>query len=309
MRLQFKQQAERSVEESLAFEAASHDEEYRGLDPYELGRLEFTVDEVWRINDRSYKRGTYRRGWRKRRLFELMDLSHIAGKRVLDVGCGIGKESVFYAMCGASVSGLDLSREGISVAQRTAQANGVAPRCDFKVASASDMPYPDNSFDIVVYNAVLHHAVKYPGISDETFRVLKPGGKVVLAEGLRDNRLYCWLRDAQRRITKPRDQGDVDLERWDIDAFLARYVDVHVEPFSLLESFATRAGRDYDTRLAFRAMCLLAVAFDAALLKVFPHARKSCLEIVASGHKPGTPNVRVGHANPRPAHATSGGSR
>jgi ubiquinone/menaquinone biosynthesis C-methylase UbiE len=278
-----------SIEENLRLEAEAHDEDYEGRKPFGLDTLTFSIDQVWKIHDRSYKRGTYRRGWRKRRLFELMNLPELDGKQILEVGCGQGHNSVFFAMHGAEVYGFDLSSAGIRMADEIASANGVGDRCHFRVANVSAMPYEDESFDVVVYNAVLHHVFKYPNVKEETFRVLKPGGRLFFAEGVRDNAAYRFVRSVQRAIRPAHYHGDIDLEMKDIRALTEGYASVYWEQFGLVEKFLQGAGKPYNNNLPVRSLLFAGHVVDDALLAVMPGLRNQCLEVVGVAVKTESP--------------------
>lgn len=280
MRYQHKADSTHSMDEILKIETEAHDEEYMGKMPYGLKTLTFTKEEVWKINDHAYKPGTYVRGWRKRRLFQLMELDNMRGKRILDVGCGQGQHSVFFAMHGAEVYGFDLSSAGIEMAKQTAQANGVAHLCHFRTANVSEMPYDAGFFDAVVYNAVLHHVIKYPNVKEETFRVLRPGGKLFIAEGIRDNSLYRFMRGIKHRLAPAHFHGDVDLEMSDLYELTDNYQSRHFDRFCLLEKFAQGFARPYNNGRLVRAMLKATNATDDVLLKALPSLRTQCLEVV-----------------------------
>ena len=82
-------------------------------------------------------------------------LGDIRGKRVLELGCGAGEASVFLAKQGAEVTATDISGEMLLVATRLAQKNGVTIATE--KALSHDLPFPDNSFDIVYCANLLHH--------------------------------------------------------------------------------------------------------------------------------------------------------
>jgi 2-polyprenyl-3-methyl-5-hydroxy-6-metoxy-1,4-benzoquinol methylase len=289
MRYRTSDQETLSQEELLSLEVEEHNQEYAGRQhmPFGLASLRFSKEQVLRINDRAHKQGAYMRGYRKRRLFEMLDLPSTCGKRVLDVGCGNGQHAVFFAMYGAQASGFDLSDVGIDVARQMASENGVSELCNFQIADASSMPYPDETFDVVVLNAVLHHMLKYPNIRNETFRVLKPGGRVLIAEGLRENPVYRLLRGF---FLKARggtsDQGDLDLDLGDLLTFAEGFEDVYKEQFCLFEGIKAGIARPYANPLPVRIVLFIATQADRVVLGLLPFLRKYCSEIVMVMRKP-----------------------
>lgn len=83
-------------------------------------------------------------------------LGNLKGKRLLDVGCGLGEASVYFAMQGADVTSSDLSQGMVDAASRLAKANGVSVRQH--IASAEDMRLgPDDKFDVIYAGNLLHH--------------------------------------------------------------------------------------------------------------------------------------------------------
>ncbi len=98
-----------------------------------------------------------------------------APERVLDVGCGTGEGALFLAreFPQARVRGVDISEEMVRAAVRKV---GLDPegRIAFKVGDAAALPYPDDSFDLVVQ-------LNMPPFFAELARVLRPGGHVIVA--------------------------------------------------------------------------------------------------------------------------------
>lgn len=83
-------------------------------------------------------------------------LGDLRGKRILDVGCGLGEASVYFAMLGADVTSSDLSQGMLDATSRLAKSNGVAVRQH--LASAEDMGLaPSDKFDVIYAGNLLHH--------------------------------------------------------------------------------------------------------------------------------------------------------
>ncbi|MBU1365489.1 MAG: methyltransferase [Gammaproteobacteria bacterium] len=83
-------------------------------------------------------------------------LGDLKGKRMLDVGCGLGEASVYFAMLGAEVTSSDLSQGMLDATSHLAKTNGVAVRQH--LASAEDMGLaPADKFDVIYAGNLLHH--------------------------------------------------------------------------------------------------------------------------------------------------------
>jgi SAM-dependent methyltransferase len=108
-----------------------------------------------------------------------LDGMHVNGQRVLEIGLGQGAESEQLIRRGAHWSGLDLTRESVDRVRRRLSVHDL-PYDDVRVGSALDIPWPDDSFDIVFSHGVLHHVPDIVGAQAEIHRVLKPGGKLVV---------------------------------------------------------------------------------------------------------------------------------
>jgi ubiquinone/menaquinone biosynthesis C-methylase UbiE len=117
--------------------------------------------------------------------FILKYLGDVRGKSLLDLGCGAGENSVYFAKLGAHCVATDYSPGMVEVALKLAEKNGVT--VTGKVVNAMEIDYPDNSFDIIYAANLLHH-IPDPLITiREMHRVLKPGGKMCFWDPLRHN--------------------------------------------------------------------------------------------------------------------------
>lgn len=124
----------------------------------------------------------------------------IAGKTVLDYGCGRGYSSREYLERGAIVYGIDISPVYVAEAAQAAKDAGYAEdHYTFCVMDAHTLDFPDNMFDMVVGMAILHHLDPDVALR-EIHRVLKPGGAVALVEPLADNPLLSLYRRLTPRL-------------------------------------------------------------------------------------------------------------
>ena len=116
-------------------------------------------------------------------------------ERILDVGCGTGQLTAEIANSGATVIGVDQSREMIA----TAQAN--YPELQFEVADIAATEY-DTEFDAVFSNAALHWVRNQQGALAAIARALKPGGRFVFEMGGRGNIQQVWKATVQALVEK-----------------------------------------------------------------------------------------------------------
>ena len=105
-----------------------------------------------------------------------------APQNILDVGCGIGGSSLYLAYkFAAEVTGITLSKVQAARARERAISAGLEDSVDFQVANALAMPFADNSFDLVWSLESGEHMPDKAQFIAECYRVLKPGGKLLLA--------------------------------------------------------------------------------------------------------------------------------
>jgi len=106
------------------------------------------------------------------------------GERVLDLGSGAGTDSLIAAqMVGEQgrVTGIDMTPEMLAKADAAAAEMGVA-NVEFVESEAERLPFPDESFDVVISNGVIDLIPDKDAVFAELFRVLAPGGRMQIAD-------------------------------------------------------------------------------------------------------------------------------
>lgn len=102
-----------------------------------------------------------------------------AGAKVLDCGAGTGELSLAASDNADSVLCTDLSKNMLKQAQRKARALG-ADNIEFAARNIFDLQDPDDTYDVVIAGNVLHLLTNPQGAVKEMYRVLKPGGRLLL---------------------------------------------------------------------------------------------------------------------------------
>lgn len=117
--------------------------------------------------------------------FIVQQLGDVRGKYLLDLGCGAGENSVYFASRGARCVAADYSPGMVEVALKLAEANQV--QVEGRVINAMAIDFPDHTFDIVYASNLLHHIPDPKLALQEMHRVLKPGGVMCFWDPLKHN--------------------------------------------------------------------------------------------------------------------------
>jgi ubiquinone/menaquinone biosynthesis C-methylase UbiE len=168
------------------------------------------------------------------------DFGSSAGRRVLEIGVGMGADLVRFARAGADVSGVDLTERAVSIARERLARAGLTG--DVRLADAESLPFHDASFDIVWSWGVLHHTPDTAEAIAEACRVLRPGGRlrVMLYHRRSWFALAAWarfgflrgrpslsLREAVAHVESP---GTQAFTVGEVEAMLVSMDDVSVRP-------------------------------------------------------------------------------
>jgi SAM-dependent methyltransferase len=174
-----------------------------------------------------------RRPWLYRERIAML-LGPVRGKRLFDMGCGIGEESAYFAKLGATVTSFDISPVGVERTRERAAHNGVT--VDARVGDVTNTGLPGDSFDLIHGIGILHHVGLEAGIR-EAHRLLKPGGRAVFSEHMSNSRALDFLRGLYNREPEGSVGHYSDNERpltWNECVKLQRNYRVDLHPWSLL---------------------------------------------------------------------------
>lgn len=113
-----------------------------------------------------------------------------AGKRVLEIGCGIGTDTISFAQAGAHVTAVDLSEKSLDVAQERVRVYGLQDNVRFHHANAEQLAsvVPVEAYDLVYSFGVIHHTPNPSNVLKQAKQYLRPGGTLKVMVYNR----HCW---------------------------------------------------------------------------------------------------------------------
>ena len=153
------------------------------------------------FNDIEERR--YRTHYHLPELFESMDGTD---QRLLEVGCGIGVDSIQLAKRGFQVTAVDLTENALAVAKQFAARREAT--VDFRLGNAEGLDFPDESFDAIYSFGVLHHTPDIKRSVAEVHRVLRPGGTAYVMLYHRNSLVNLMHRALRLPYESPRDRKD-----------------------------------------------------------------------------------------------------
>lgn len=169
----------------------------------------------------------------------VLNLPELEGRSLLELGCGIGLDTVEFARNGAAVMAIDVSPTCIGLTKRFLAYQGLD--ATVSVADAEHLPFPDERFDVVVARGILMFTPDESRTVSEIFRVLRPAGVVQI---LLHNR-YSWYAAlaAASRTNRLHENGDPPVNRLhsirETKRLLSDFSSVQV----CLDRFPTATGR------------------------------------------------------------------
>ena len=126
-----------------------------------------------------------------------------SGDRVLDAGCGVGGSSIWLAReVGAEVMGISVNEMQVGLARELARERGIADRVSFVVGDFTATGLADDSFDVIWGLESICYAERKGDFVREAARLLRAGGRIIVADGFLSNReftpderadLYRWI--------------------------------------------------------------------------------------------------------------------
>jgi len=167
------------------------------------GTREYFRELDSRIFHPRYMRLTARPGGKPFSLF--VDFDSLAGKDVLEVGCGSGIAVQLFAEAGANVTAVDLTPWAVATTRARLDAFGL--EADVFEADGEALPLDDDTFDLVFSWGVIHHSTDTERALSELVRVCRPGGEVVIMVYHRRSLFYAVYRLFMRFLPLARRLG------------------------------------------------------------------------------------------------------
>lgn len=122
----------------------------------------------------------------------VLDFSSYKGKKVLDVGCGIGIDLINFAKEGALVTGIDISEKNVKLAAENLRLNGL--NGEFVTMNGERMKFKNDVFDMVFAIGVITYTPDPKQMISEIYRVLRPGGRAILMMYHRNSWLFYFTK-------------------------------------------------------------------------------------------------------------------
>jgi ubiquinone/menaquinone biosynthesis C-methylase UbiE len=198
----------------------------------------------------------YKFPWIMRRIER--EAARLKGKHLLEIGCGMGFDSLEFLKRGVRVTATDLTPRAVEMARRHFEVEGVKVE-DVRVENALALSFPDNTFDAVWANGVLHATGDTPRAIQEVRRVLKPGGRAIISHFYRKpSWMYLLMR-----------YGKANVEFHDQDPPVNDFL-TEAEILSMFEGFVVKsAAREHYRALPVARKGLKAVLYRWVFMPIY----------------------------------------
>ena len=225
-------------------------------------------------------------------------LGDLRGKTLLDIGCGLGEASVYFALEGATVTATDISPGMCEATHRLATMNGT--ELETHVSAAEDLGLRDRQFDILYTGNTLHHA-DTAVMMDRLMPHLKPAGTFVSWDPVAYNPVINVYRALANEV---RTDDEHPLRMADIRGITDRFERADTTWYWLTANLVfvllaiTKIGRFHQTRMWKAVIDESArwnwiyqplAALDRVLLKMLPFLRPLCWNVVIIARQPRPP--------------------
>jgi len=225
------------------------------VDPHELRKFGDLAHHWWDPHAEFkplHKLNPVRVGW-------IDAHAHLAGKRVLDVGCGGGILSEAMARLGACVKGIDLSPRALGVAELHALESGVKVEYE-EIAAETLAKREAASYDVVTCMEMLEHVPQPDGIVAACAALVKPDGWVFFSTLNRNMKAYLFAVIGAEYLARMLPRGTHDYERFicpsELAAF-ARHAGLHVAEIKGIawQAFGQRFALSDNTSVNYLMAC------------------------------------------------------
>jgi 2-polyprenyl-3-methyl-5-hydroxy-6-metoxy-1,4-benzoquinol methylase len=196
--------------------------------------------------------------WDWRQLAAML-MGGVRDRSLLDFGCGMGEEAIYFARLGARVTAIDISEVGIEITRQRAHHNAVTDRVDARVMRVDPTTLPSGSFDLVHGLGILHHLPDLGESLREVKRLLRPGGKAVFLEPLGScaviESIKGWLLERLDKNATTDHEENLRLE--DLRRHAGLFASMEIHPYHLLyrvKRFFPQGTRDFLRRVDHRVL-------------------------------------------------------
>jgi len=193
----------------------------------------------------------------------------LAGKTVLEIGCGTGENAVKLAAEGARVFAIDISTEMVRKTIQRSQQKSLDNQITVLEMNAEQMAFADDAFDMVFGHSVLHHTDL--GLTrGEAYRILKTGGIGVFVEPLGHNPLVNLF----RRLTPHRRTPTEQPLTWEDLLFLGQPFSSFTHREFYLIALAAFVLLPFGNRRLFQSAVKILSHVDDVIFQIFPWLRR-----------------------------------